>query len=53
MKKSFDAVRTEILPGRRDQYFQAYIQEIRKKMEANNEIQINESVMTAIAQQIS
>ena len=53
MKKSFDTLRTEILPGRRDQYFQAYILEVRKKMEANNEIEINESVMTAIAQQIS
>jgi peptidyl-prolyl cis-trans isomerase D len=52
MKKSMDTVRGEILPERREQYFGAYIQEVRKRMEANKEIQINESVMSQIAQGI-
>src|SRR5262249_37351219 len=53
MKKSLDTVRNEMLPQRRDQYFQAYIQEVRKKMESSKKIKINESVVTQIAQQIS
>ena len=53
MKKSLDMVRNEMLPQRRDQYFQAYIQEVRKKMESSKKIKINESVVTQIAQQIS
>ena len=53
MKKSLDTVRNEMLPQRRDQYFQAYIQEVRKKMEAGKKIKINDSVVTQIAQQIS
>jgi peptidyl-prolyl cis-trans isomerase D len=53
MKKSMDSLRTEMLPQRREQYFGAYIQEARKRMEANNEITINEGVMTQIAQTTS
>jgi peptidyl-prolyl cis-trans isomerase D len=53
MKKSLDTVRNEMLPQRRDQYFQAYIQEVRKKMESSKKIKINDSVVTQIAQQIS
>src|SRR5262249_32456464 len=53
MKKSFDTVRSEILPQRREQYFSAYIQDVRKKMESNKKIKINDSVVTQIAQQIS
>jgi peptidyl-prolyl cis-trans isomerase D len=53
MKKSLEMIRTELLPQRREQYFEAYIQEVRKRMEANNEIEINEAAMTQIAQQIS
>jgi peptidyl-prolyl cis-trans isomerase D len=53
MKKSLDTVRNEMLPQRRDQYFQAYIQEVRKKMEASKKIKINDSVVAQIAQQIS
>ena len=52
MKKSMEAVRTEVVPGKREQYFSAYIQEIRKKMETNKEIRINESILTQIAQTI-
>ena len=53
MKKALEMVRTELLPERREQYFNAYIQEVRKKMETNKQIKINESVLTQIAQQIS
>src|SRR6185369_5599937 len=53
MKKSMDTVRAELLPQRRDQYFLAYTQEVRKKMEASKKIKINESLVTQIAQQIS
>jgi len=53
MKKSVDSVRSEILPQRRDLYFTAYIQDVRKKMESNKKIKINDSVVTQIAQQIS
>jgi len=53
MKKSVDTVRSEILPQRREQYFVAYIQDVRKKMESNKKIKINDSVVTQIAQQIS
>ena len=53
MKKSLEMVRTEMLPARREQYFSAYIQEVRKRMEAAKQIKINESIMTQIAQSIS
>jgi peptidyl-prolyl cis-trans isomerase D len=53
MKKSLDMIRTEMLPGRREQYFGAYIQEVRKRMETAKQIKINESIMTQIAQGIS
>jgi len=53
MKKSLDSVRSEMLPQRRDLYFTAYIQDVRKKMESNKKIKINDSVVTQIAQQIS
>src|SRR6058998_2070933 len=53
MKKSLETVRTEMLPGRREQYFSAYIQEVKKRMEAARQIKINESIMTQIAQSIS
>ena len=53
MKKSMDMVRGEILPQRRELYFNAYIQEVRKKMETNKQIKINETVLTQIAQGIS
>jgi hypothetical protein len=41
-----------MLPSKREQYFGAYIQEARKRMEAGGEIYINEAVMTQIAQTI-
>ena len=39
-----------MLPSKREQYFGAYIQEVRKKMEASGDIKINEAVVTQIAQ---
>lgn len=53
MKKSLDQMRTELLPARREQYFNAYIQEVRKKMETSKQIKINESVVNQIASSIS
>jgi peptidyl-prolyl cis-trans isomerase D len=53
MKKALDMVRAELLPQRREQYFRAYIQEVRKKMEAGKKIKINESVVSQIAQSVS
>jgi peptidyl-prolyl cis-trans isomerase D len=53
MKKSLDTVRNELLPERRQEYFDAYVQEVKKKMEANKQIKINESIVNQIAQQVS
>jgi peptidyl-prolyl cis-trans isomerase D len=53
MKKSLDQMRTELLPARREQYFNAYIQEVRKRMESAKQIKINESVVNQIASSIS
>ena len=53
MKKALDMMRTELMPQRREQYFNAYIQEVRKRMEATKKIRINESAVTQIAQQVS
>ncbi len=53
MKKAMDMVRNELIPERREQYFNAYILEVKKKMEAAKQIKINESILTQIAQQIS
>jgi hypothetical protein len=53
MKKSLDMVRAEMLPQRREQYFEAYIQEVRKRMEAKKQIKINDGVVTQIANQVS
>jgi peptidyl-prolyl cis-trans isomerase D len=52
MKKSLDMIRNEIVPQRREQYFRAYILEVRKKMEASKRIKINDSAIAQIAQQI-
>jgi len=53
MKKSLDTVRNELLPERRQEYFDAYVQEVKKKMEANKQIKVNESIVNQIAQQVS
>jgi peptidyl-prolyl cis-trans isomerase D len=53
MKKSLEMVRSELLPQRREQFFEAYIQEARKKMEAKKEIKVNDAVVTRLAQQVS
>ena len=51
MKKDLDTLRNELLPARRESYFSAYIQEVKKKMEASKQIKINESAVNQIAQQ--
>lgn len=53
LKNSMGTLRTELVPAKREQYFGAYIQEVRKKMEASGDIKINEAVMTQIAQTTS
>ena len=53
MKKSLDMIRAELLPQRREQYFNAYIQEVKKRMETAKQIKINESAVTQIAQTAS
>jgi len=53
MKKALDTVRGELLPAHREQYFSAYIQEVKKRMEASKQIKINESVLSQLAQSVS
>ena len=53
MKKSLATLRTELLPTKREQYFNAYVQEVRKRMQDEGNIQINESIMTQLAQSVS
>jgi peptidyl-prolyl cis-trans isomerase D len=53
MKKSMDMIRDEILPQRRNEYFEAYIQEAKKKMETNKQIKINDSIVQQITKQLS
>jgi peptidyl-prolyl cis-trans isomerase D len=53
MKKGMDMLRAEMLPERREQYFTAYIQEVRKRMDAKKQIKINESALDQITQSIS
>jgi len=52
MKKSLDSVRNEMLPSKREQYFGAYIQEVRKRMEDAKLININEPVLEQLSQRI-
>jgi peptidyl-prolyl cis-trans isomerase D len=49
MKAAMDTTRAELLPQLRDQYFSSYIQEVRKKMQADNKIKINETAVAQIA----
>jgi peptidyl-prolyl cis-trans isomerase D len=53
MKTASVTLRTELLPTKREQYFGAYIQELKKKMEASGDIRVNETVLTQLAQQVS
>jgi peptidyl-prolyl cis-trans isomerase D len=52
MKKSMDTLRAEMLPAKREEYFNAYIQEARKRMEDAKQIKIYETVLDQAAQQI-
>ena len=51
MKTESPALRTEMLSSKREQYFSSYILEVRKKMDADGEIAINESVLAVLGQQ--
>src|SRR5262245_16751099 len=53
MKTASVALRNELLPSKREQYFGAYIQEVKKKMEANGDIKIKDAVVTQLAQTTS
>ena len=46
-------LRNELLPSKREQYFGAYMQEVKKKMEASGDIKVNDAVVTQLAQQTS
>jgi peptidyl-prolyl cis-trans isomerase D len=50
MKKALPGLREEMLPAKKQQYFEAYIGELQNKMVADGEISINE---TALAQIVS
>jgi peptidyl-prolyl cis-trans isomerase D len=50
MKKSMEALRNEILPTKGEKYFTDYMLGVRKKMETNGNIRINESVLNQIVQ---
>jgi peptidyl-prolyl cis-trans isomerase D len=53
MKKTTETVRARLLQPKRDQYFAAYIQEVRKTMEASGDVEINEAIVTQLAQTTS
>ena len=52
MKKAADALRTEILNGKRERYFSAYIKDAQKRMEEAKTISVNESAMAQIAESV-
>ena len=45
-----EALRNEILPTKGEKYFTDYMLGVRKKMETNGNIRINESVLNQIVQ---
>jgi peptidyl-prolyl cis-trans isomerase D len=49
MRKNLALVRSDLLTKKRGNYFEAYIVDARKRMEAANEITINETLLEAIA----
>jgi peptidyl-prolyl cis-trans isomerase D len=53
IKTASGTLRTELLPSKREQYFGAYIQEVKKKMEASGDIKVNDAVVTQLAQTTS
>jgi peptidyl-prolyl cis-trans isomerase D len=50
--KTRPALHTEVLMAKRDRYFSEYIREAQRRMEANNEISVNQSAVTQIADSI-
>ena len=52
MKKAVSDLRQSILPGKKERYFSAYIDELQKKMLADGSIKVNESVMSQISSQL-
>jgi peptidyl-prolyl cis-trans isomerase D len=52
MKKAVDSLRVEILPTKREQYFSAYIQEARKRMEDAKQIKVYDTVLDEMSQRI-
>jgi peptidyl-prolyl cis-trans isomerase D len=53
MKAAIEPLRAEILPNKLDQYFGAYIQEAKKRMEDAGDIEINESVLAQLTATVS
>lgn len=52
MKAGLDALRQEMLPAKRDEYFNAYIQEARKRMEDAKQITINDTALDQVANKV-
>jgi peptidyl-prolyl cis-trans isomerase D len=49
MKKALPDLRQAILPGKKQRYFTAYIDELQKKMIADGSIKVNEGLMSQIS----
>jgi len=49
MKKSLESLRKEMLPQRQQKYFNAYLDEVRRRMEANGEIEVDEAALSQLA----
>ena len=52
MKKALPMLREAMLPGKKEKYFAAYIQELQKKMQAAGSISVNDSTMSQISSQL-
>jgi peptidyl-prolyl cis-trans isomerase D len=52
MKKALPTLRTELLGGKRERYFSAYIKDVQKKMEEAKTISVNETALAQIAETV-
>jgi peptidyl-prolyl cis-trans isomerase D len=52
MAKALPGIREEMLPSKRARYFEAYIQEIQKKMQAEGDISVNQNLLAQLTSQM-
>jgi peptidyl-prolyl cis-trans isomerase D len=52
MKKALPALRAEMLGGKRERYFTAYVKDVQKKMEEAKSISVNETALAQIAETV-